>query len=128
MKFVMMILAAMVSFGASAVEVPSVITGTAEDIVCGEMDPFAVGDACIVYTTDEATGMKLGLVYDDYDWAIVHVPETDSVGDLVGDRFEASTCEKIYDRDQISVLKDFNSEYFYVNCYTYDFNWLYGEE
>ena len=92
------------------------------------MDPFAVGDVCVVFTTDEKTGMKLGLVYDDYDWMMVNVPEPDSAEDMIGDRFEASTCEKIYNRNQIEVLKDFESGYFYVNCYAYDFNWLYAEE
>lgn len=128
MKILMIILAAMLSFSALAVEIPSVITGTLEDVFCGEMDPFAVGDVCVVFTTDEATGMKLGLVYDDYDWGYIHVPETDSAEDMVGDRFQASTCEKIHDRNQIGELKNYNGDYFYVRCYVYDFSWLYGDE
>lgn len=107
--------------------IPELIRGNTEDIICGEIDPYAVGDACVVYTTDKTTGKKLGLVYDDYDWIALHIPEPDSTDDWIGEEFEASTCELIKDPNAISELKSLNgnSEYFFVNCYAYDFNWFY---
>ena len=109
---------------------PQSITGTVEDALCGEMDPFIVGDACIVYTTDEKTGVKLGLVYPDSDWSIARVPEIDSETDTVGDRFFATSCKAITDAETIRALKDFGEDYFYLDCSDpiNTFFWLNGEE
>jgi len=105
--------------------VPELIRGFTNDIVCGEMDPFVVGDVCVLYTTDLRTGKSFGLVYSDYDWARLHIPEPDSIGDWIGEEFEASSCELIADKDELRVLKGFRSGYEYLSCYVYEFNWFY---
>jgi hypothetical protein len=105
--------------------IPNLIRGFANDIVCGEIDPYAVGDACIVYTTDRTTGKRLGLVYNDYDFATIHIPEPDSIDDWIDEEFEASTCELIEDPNKISELKELDPSYIYIHCYVYDFNWYY---
>jgi len=99
------------------------IEGTVVDVVCSEMDPFAVGDACVVFAEVDATGAKRGLVYNDYDWSFLHVAEPDSATDTVGDQFIAAGCEKIYDMSVVNVLKDYNSSYFYLSCDVSSFSW-----
>lgn len=120
------------TFAANALslEVPTSIVGTAEDVLCGEIDPFAVGDACVVFTTDEETGIKFGLLYHDYDWIEAHVPDTDDSTDMIGDRFVASSCTKMFDRNKINELRDYKSDYFYIDCTepAETFSWVYPED
>jgi len=43
---------------------PNTLSGTIEFVACGEMDPFELGDSCIVYGVD-ADGAAIGLVTTD---------------------------------------------------------------
>ena len=132
MKSVLFFLVTLFSFhfNALALDVPSSIVGTMDDVYCGEMDPALVGDACIVFTKDESTGVNFGLVYPDYEWMSAHVPDTDSETDLIGDRFVASFCSKIYNKDKIGVLRDFKAGTYYLDCDfpAETFSWLYPSE
>jgi hypothetical protein len=42
---------------------PTTVTGTIELAICGELDPFELGDACVVYGT-ASDGSPIGLVTD----------------------------------------------------------------
>lgn len=102
------------------------VVGTIEDVMCGEINPYIIGDACIVYTTDEDTGSKLGLVYGDYDWLERFVPSDSSIDDMVGDRFQAKDCRQLRSSSEIRELKKLNSEYFYLTCDIEGFKYFYG--
>lgn len=98
------------------------IKGTIDDVFCGEVDPFAVGDACLVLTTDTETGNKLGLVYRDFDWSYNFIPANEDATTAIGKEFTADLCSTIPNIDIIRELKEFNSEYFYLECNVFGFS------
>lgn len=87
------------------------ISGTVDEVFCGEMDPFAVGDTCLMFVTTNEN-KKFGLNFDFDSWLNVFVDD----GSLQGKTITAENCEKINDSNVINSLKDYNSSYFYMNC------------
>lgn len=95
------------------------IEATVDDIVCAEINPFIIGDACILFSTEISTGNKLGLVYPDYD--LFDVAEEAGYfyldrGDANGTVFTATNCSYFTSGEDISELKSYNSQYFYLSC------------
>ncbi len=116
MKTLLALLLITFSFNALADNSTETIHGHIDYVVCAEFDPFAVGDACVVFITDAKTNNKVGLKYYDYDWSMIYLP-IDATEDIHNGKSIAITaCEKIYDHNSIEVLKDFDDAYFYLDC------------
>lgn len=84
--------------------------GTAEELFCGEMDPFVVGDVCLLNVTLK-NNQKLSILLD-FDTIV----EEEIEGTLAGSQvliFE-NTLRKIYDRETLRVLRRFDEGYFYM--------------
>ena len=118
MKKLLIALALLSSFTIQA----STVKATINEVVCGEMDPFVIGDACILFSTDNETGNKIGLVYSDYDWAYEHASDLNNYDVLNGRSFKADNCETFKNYDAIRELKDYNSDYFYLSCNIFGFS------
>lgn len=103
------------------------VVGTVTDAFCGEIDPFAIGDACLVFVKENASGRLYGLHYHDYDFMSVVLEDQSDMSDLVGKEVEAYSCDFFEDSNAIYALKRFNSRAFYYDCYVYDFNVLNGK-
>ncbi len=107
---------------AFSANIPNTISGPLKDVYCSEVDPF-IGDQCIIYTTDIVTGKKFGLVFEDYTWAMMHIPTNKTMNDYTNELFEVEFCDPLYDRDLILEYKRINSDYFYVTCNENLFSW-----
>jgi hypothetical protein len=83
-----------------------------DDTMCGEIDPFVIGDACILQLTQE-NGKRLGLVFD-FDDFMNRFTEYELNGKRVkiDDRF----ISKITESDVIRELQDYSSDYFYMTA------------
>jgi hypothetical protein len=94
------------------------VTGTIDDLFCGEMDPFVIGDSCVLFITEDKTNDKLAFVYSDYDlWDVIDTM-ADEVGKTTGMHIEIDMNyqEKFYNKNAIHVLKDYDSRYFYFRA------------
>ena len=82
-----------------------------DDFFCGEMDPFVVGDVCILFVSH---GDKKTAVLFDFD----SLADVDVDG-LAGKKakMNKTRLSKIYNRDVLEVLIDYDNEYFYMNTY-----------
>lgn len=82
-----------------------------DDFFCGEMDPFVVGDVCILFVS---YGDKKTAVLFDFD----SLADVD-VDALAGKKARLNTkrLTKLYDRDTLEVLVDYDSSYFYMGTY-----------
>lgn len=87
------------------------IYGTIDNIFCGEMDPFVVGDTCITFITTE-NKKKVALNFNFDEW-LNSYSEDES---LWGRTISVNHCEKITEAEVVRVLKDYDSSYFYLNC------------
>ena len=87
---------------------------TIDDIWCGEMDPFAIGDVCVVFVTKEKGNSKLGILFD-FD---AFLEENDEYEIMIGRKatINSATYSKIRDREIIDILKRFDSSYFYLQA------------
>ncbi len=90
----------------------SILSGTVEEVWCGELDPF-FGDTCIAFVVNEEN-QKYGLVLDFDAWQTNH-SDQDA---LAGKPFSAASCETISDLDALKSLKKFNDQYLYLDCYS----------
>lgn len=81
------------------------------DTFCGEMDPFAVGDICILNI--ETTEAKKLAILIDFDQFIMTYNDEELLGKTV--MIDIDSLEKIYDRDELEVLIDFDSTYYYMH-------------
>ena len=120
MKSMLLILSILISFNISA----QVMNGTIDEVICAEMDPFVVGDVCIVFSTDLQSGSSVGLVYRDYDFAYQYLNNLMDWDEFVGREFSADYCEHLTNFNEIGVLKSFNPNYFYLNCELQGFQFL----
>lgn len=91
--------------------------GKVDEVFCGEVSPMAVGDACILLMTTEDQ-KKMGLVFDFDHWLSLYPVSGEAPESLIGKRVTAMLCDKVYSEDEMGVLKDFNAEYSYYNCYS----------
>jgi hypothetical protein len=87
------------------------------DFFCGEMDPFVVGDVCIVNVT-VGIDKKIAILFD-FDSVVNEIEGTEI---FIGRKakIDMNKLSKIYDRDVLEVLKDFDEDYFYMNT-NFDF-------
>lgn len=88
------------------------LSGTVDEVWCGELDPF-FGDTCVAFVVNDEN-QKYGLVLDFDAWQTNH-PDQDA---LSGKPFSAASCEIISDFDALKSLKNFNDQYFYLDCYS----------
>jgi len=81
-----------------------------DDVYCGEMDPFVIGDVCVI-NLSKANNTKLAIVIDMDEFFNIY-----DEGDLDGKSVEvdSSTLSPIYDSQTLSILRDFDNEYFYL--------------
>jgi len=86
------------------------VTGIVDTMWCGELDPH-FGDTCLAFITT-SNNQKYGLVLDFEAWLAYH----SDVDSLFGRSLSATKCEEIADRTSINSLKDYNDEYFYIDC------------
>lgn len=82
-----------------------------DDVFCGEMDPFVIGDVCVVNLTKEEDNKKLALLFD-FDEFTTAYSEGELSKKLV--EIDSSVLALVTDRDQLVVLRDFDSTYFYM--------------
>ncbi len=123
MKYLPLILVFFYSLNLFALESADRIHGQVDYAFCGEMDPYEVGDACVVFVTEYETNKKFGLLYNDYDWAQKFLADSDGDEDaLNGDSVFVKYCSKIYISNQIDVLKDHDPNYFYLDCHVDGFS------
>jgi hypothetical protein len=80
-------------------------------VMCGEIDPIVIGDACIVQLT-KADGKELGLVFD-FDDFNARFSENELTGARV--TINDALLSKIYDAEVIRELNDY-SRNFYMNA------------
>jgi hypothetical protein len=94
----------------SSLNVFAATKGTIDEFFCGEMDPFVVGDVCILNVTQD-DGKKLAIVLDFDSFAYAY-----DEGALKGKRvaLNIDTLSYIYDEDALEVLRDFDDSYFYM--------------
>jgi hypothetical protein len=117
MKTLLITLIFITSFSLKA----EVVEGTINDVICAEINPFVIGDACILFSTDKNTGNKVGLVYSDYTWAYEYASESNDWSVFTGRTFSASSCDTFTSYDEIRELKEYNAEYFYYRCNIFGF-------
>ena len=86
------------------------LSGYIDDAFCGEMDPFVVGDVCIVFINQNNT--KLGFLMDYDEFLSNHNPD-----DLIGETilFEKNNISKIRNPHIIDTLRKYDDNYFYVD-------------
>lgn len=79
-----------------------------DDFFCGEMDPFIVGDVCILFVSH--ADKKTAVIFDFDSLADIDVDA------LAGKKTKLNfkLLSKIYDRDTLEVLIDYDKEYFYM--------------
>lgn len=116
MKLVFSLAILLAGLSSQAQNFSPAIYGRIQNVFCGEMDPFAVGDACVVFVKEFSTNKKLGLVYRDYDWMEQFLPMDQEMDFPIGNEVNVHYCEKIGNRAEVQTLKDYDSEYFYLNC------------
>lgn len=87
-----------------------------ESIFCAEYDPIFVGDACVVFVVNPASGEKWGLVYSDYELMNVHF-EGQTESDYIGKNVQVSRCFKFLVLEKISEFRKFDSNYSYLDCH-----------
>jgi hypothetical protein len=87
------------------------------DFFCGEMDPFVVGDVCIVNVT-VGIDKKIALLFD-FDSIVNEIEDTEIFNGRKA-KIDMNKLSKIYDRDVLEVLRDFDDKYFYMTT-NYDF-------
>lgn len=87
---------------------------TVDDAFCGEMDPFVVGDVCLVFVTVSPES-RIALVFD---FDKFQNKFEDAAESLVGKNIyiDFYQVEIITDGKVISVLKDFNDSYYYMKA------------
>lgn len=110
MKRFLVLLVSVLSLQASAVVIEDVV-GQITEVVTGEIDPFVVGDACIV-TVKKDNGDLIGLV-TDFDACNDFGLE----GAYIGRRLAipASALSLIRDNDRLSVLREFDGKSFFLD-------------
>jgi hypothetical protein len=106
MKKLLIVLSVLGSFSAFATK------ATVDDAFCGEIDPFVVGDACIVQLST-SKGSKIALVFPDYELEEKIGDSAETLNGQIVD-VDFSLAEKIYDYDVIHVLKSMGKKYFYM--------------
>lgn len=95
-------------------------TAKVEEAFCGEMDPFIIGDVCVVNLIKD-NGDKLAVVVDFDQFTLAYTE-----GELDNKKVEVDSSRLSYitDRDQLGVLRDFDADYFYMFGEVNSFNIL----
>ena len=84
-----------------------------DDVLCGEIDPFIIGDACIIYLTRLEDQKKMAVLFDiDEVWNSLG----ESIDGFTGKRVLVNPryFSKIYNPAQIEELRQMDSKYFYL--------------
>lgn len=90
-------------------------SATIDDVFCGEVDPFIVGDVCIVSLSQE-TGEKISIVMDidNYYNQFNEFDLEEGLGVIVNQ----DSLELIDNTNILNILKQYDSDYFYVKATT----------
>ncbi|MCO4794240.1 MAG: hypothetical protein KC493_11030 [Bacteriovoracaceae bacterium] len=108
MKTLLTLLFVLTSFSSFS---STIFKATVEDTFCVEMDPFVVGDVCLLNLEREDNGKKLTLLLDFDEFS-------NQDGELEGQvlSVDSSKLEKIRNREVLSILLDYDNNYYYMNA------------
>lgn len=86
--------------------------GKVEYADCGEIDPWYIGDACLVYIKTE-NGRRIALVMD-FEMAVNEFDTDDLVGQTV--TVDPTKLEKIKNKNKLMALMEYKDGYFYYEA------------
>jgi hypothetical protein len=83
-----------------------------DSVFCGEMDPFAIGDICVVFTTSQKGKKKIAILVDMYEYL-----STYQEGELDGQSVivDLSSTDKIYGSKKLYSLNRYDNNYHYLD-------------
>ncbi len=89
------------------------LIATVEEVLCEEVDIFVIGDVCIVFHKLVLDSKKIALVYNSKKFQSIFREKSELIGSTVN--LNLNDYEN-FSRKELSVLKNYNSEYFYLKA------------
>lgn len=105
--------------------------GEIESIICGEVDPIHIGDACILFTDSKVSDNKIAIVMDlDEFFAVYTQSKIGNLTSLIGKEIIIdNTVLNLYkNTEKIRTLKEIDSRYFYVELEFVPYMYIAGLE